>query len=249
MAKKHKPAQGRDEARAPGAERDPELGLDPTVVQQGAVGNQALQDKISGQERGTPQVSDPDLARDTAFPLVERALIALQMLPRPQADVDRFVQILERSHLPEERRALLVDKVRSDQAAALGAQRAVERAFGADGTALRSGLIDTLDAVWAGLQAGRAEGASWVVPERAPVPLGDVAADSEAATGVRAEALVRDLAAGMVAPELVGERDPGAVADAVQAFCRDAQVLILWDEEEEEEAHEPGDYAQEESGS
>lgn len=203
-------------------------------------GNQAAQEQLGGPVQVEPV--SLDVVRDAAIPMVERAILALQITPRREAQVARFVEILQRSRLPEERKALLQDHLLTDQTAAQGIRDAVERWFAVDSEATRDALVGALDSVIDAL-AGHAGDGGWVLPDGRTLSLGD-----EALTGSlssRAEALVS---------ELVEELGPGGldgaghgVGAAVRGFCRDVQLALLWDEEEEEEAL-PGDYAAEESG-
>lgn len=217
----------RAEQQGPGIEHDA-LGL----------GNQALQAQLASEGRGPVPF---DVVRDAAFPLVERAVLSLQLEPRGAAEVSRFVEILERSHLPEERRALLVDRIQTDQAVAEGIGAAVQRWFAADTAEVRAALEGTLDAVFDALH-GHGDAASWTLPDGAVVSL---AADAlEGGVSGRAEALVRELADHTAIAEL-GAAEGASVGEAVRGFCADVQLALQWDEEEEEERD--GDYAAEES--
>src|SRR5690606_5380227 len=87
------------------------------------------------------------LVRDAARPLVERTLLALHVEPHDPERLARFVEILERSRLPEAHRASLVDRLRSDQAAADAISASVRSTFGDDGPAVREALIRSLESL------------------------------------------------------------------------------------------------------
>ena len=219
----HQPAHRADQAsaRAPSAE--------------GALGNAALQDQLAGVDAQ----AGLDVVRDVAFPMVERALLALQLEPRG-SEVDRFVEIVERSHLSEERRALLADRLRTDEAAALGVRDAMERWFGSDAPEVRDAVSDMLDAVWRGLENGFADeaGARWQIDDH-EIALSEAAISGPVAA--RAEAMVADLAQTLATGAMAGER----AGEAVRGFCRDVLLALVWDEEEEEESGEPLAYGEE----
>lgn len=201
------------------------------------LGNAALQAQLAGGEVGL------EVVRDVAFPMVERAILALQLEPRGEA-TDRFVEIIERSHLSDERRALLTDRLQTDEAAAMGVRDAVERWFGADGPEVRDAVIDALDAVWQGLEQGIGDQATgqWRFGG-AEVGLSEGAISGPVAA--RAESLVADLAATLGAAALAAHVG-GRAGESVRGFCRDVLLALVWDEEEEEEEGlEPGAYAEE----
>src|SRR5687768_10626436 len=100
MSKQRRPPE-----TAPGADRggrDAERRPETALPEQEGLGNAAVQERISG--RGADGgASDLDVVRDVAFPLVERAALALQLETRGAEQVERFLAILDRSHLPADR--------------------------------------------------------------------------------------------------------------------------------------------------
>ncbi|MCA9567275.1 MAG: hypothetical protein KC656_05510, partial [Myxococcales bacterium] len=89
-----------------------------------------------------------------------------------------YVDVLQRSKLPSDRKTVLIEKLQNDQEAALAAQEAVERHFGGSEEALVA-----LQSVWTGLHAeGAAPPAEGSVTERAEAWIADLA-------GERAEAV------------------------------------------------------------
>lgn len=197
-------------------------------------GNQAAFEWLSTGERA-PAPAPLDIVREAACPLVERAILALQIEPRSDGDVARFVEIVKGSALPEEQRALLVDRLVTDQAAAQGIVDAFQRWFAEDSPDLRAHVVGTLDGVMAGLQEGTERDAAWALPDGRLVSLGEATRDE--GVSARADTLVRALAEQCSPPEL-GERlslQGRSTGDAIGGFCRDVQLALLWDDEEEEE--------------
>lgn len=88
---------------------------------------------------------------DEARGMVERGFFALYTEPRAQAQVDKWVRVLEGSGLPHDRKTVLVEKLVSDQEAALAAQAAAERWFGGPGVDAVAAGLAALDTVWDGL--------------------------------------------------------------------------------------------------
>src|SRR5687768_11595921 len=76
------------------------------------LGNQAAWAELSG--GAGPGRAPLDVVRDAAHPLVERAILALQLEPRTDREVARYVEIVERSKLPPDQRAVLVDHLQTD---------------------------------------------------------------------------------------------------------------------------------------
>ena len=234
MAKGKKPGRTPEPARPERAPaRAPER--DPALADQEALGNRALQQRLATTEDTAVGF---DAIRDVAFPQVERAILALQLVPREPERQARLVEILERSHLPEERRQVLVDKLQTDGAAARGVREALARWFGGEPEQVRDPLTRGLDGVSEALQGGAAGEEGWSAGDRV-LPLSAEA--REGSVSGRAEALVRDLADGLPAPE-AAPRAPTFGA-ALQGFIRDVTLAIAFDEEEEEE-----DWVVEEAG-
>jgi hypothetical protein len=191
-------------------------------------GNAAVQDVMAG--RVVETRAPLDVVRDVAAPMVDRAVLALQIYPRGP-EVDRFVQILERSGLADDRKSALVDRLRTDEAGAAGVAEVVTRHFGGDGEDVRGAIVDALDAVGRGLREGGPgeSGATWRIGE---VEHGLGVAALDGAVASRAEALVAELAARLAPAPIGAASDPG---EALRALCRDLHLRLLWDEEEEEE--------------
>lgn len=160
-----------------------------------------------------------DVARDLAIAAVERARLALEVAPQPEALVARFVEILEGSRLPADQRDRLIDKIRTDDAAARGLADAVAREFpGGE----RAAIGAVLDAVAAALVGGQADGSAWVGGDVRVELAGRDAADA-------ASTLVAALAEGP-GREALGD----GAGDRIARFCQHVAVWWLWDEEEEE---------------
>lgn len=183
------------------------------LSEQSALGNAALMAQLGPESE---QVGHSDAIREFAAPLVERTMFALQVLPRDAAEVARFVEIVDRSNLPDKDR--LLARLQGNQDVALGIEAAMRDAFGATDEALRSDLVSLLDAVWQSVQDGDA-------------PIGD------ATVGERAESWVADLAAEQVSEKLTERLGPEAdIAEAVRTFSRQVYLALALDEEEEEES-------------
>jgi hypothetical protein len=231
MAKRRRSGPGRKTDRTSGTRQEREGG----AVEGTALSNQQVQAQLGAMRTG-PAAVDLDTVRRAAFPLVERAILALQTLPVDAERVNRFVDILSRSHLPEDRKQELVDRLLNDQAAAGAIHSAMERVFGADDEAVRSQLVGLLDDVWSGLQHGRADGMDWRLEDGRRLDLPEGA--HRGAVGGRAEELVGRLSEEL-APAGVRERLGEAPVDrAVRTFCRDVYLAVRLSREEEEEEQE-----------
>lgn len=184
------------------------------------------------QARSRQLTAGADLAvvRDTARPLVERALLALHLEPRELGRLARFIEILERSRLPDEHREALVDKLRTDQATADAISAAVRAAFGDDGPELRDALIRSLEALERAL-GGEPSATSWPLPDGSHLDLGAEVLEGGAST--QADALVGSLAEAVHAPLPQAAR-PESTSAAFIRLCRDLSLLLPWEEEEEE---------------
>ena len=227
MSKQRRPPERRSQGPASQVDTQRESGEQDVVLS-----NQDLRDALVSADG-----VDLDLVREIAAPLVSRSILALQMFPQPGAQLDRFVHILENSRLPDDRKAVLVDRLRTDQAVATSISDAVERWFPGDSETLRATLTQALLGIEGALQREDLAGVS---------PSEEARSGS---TSARAEALVRDVADALAGDALTGLVGPEAsVGAAVQGLCRTVQLVLLWDEEEEEETATPGDYAAEESG-
>ncbi len=216
------------------ARRSSEHDAESELTEQQSLGNQAMQAQAAAEHAGATQTEAVDLeaVRAEALPMVERAMIALYTEPRAPERVDKLVQVLEGSRLPADRKAVLVDKLVSEQDAALGVAGAAERWFGGADLDARTAALGSLDAVWDALSNGQPAGEAWRT--------GDSEVALSATTGSigeRADALMGDLAKDRVGEEL---------GEAIQGFCREVYLIIAWhqDEEEEEEGFEPSPEAE-----
>jgi hypothetical protein len=182
--------------------------------------------------------------RRAAFPLVERAIVALQTLPRDAVEVNRFVDIMSRSHLAEDRKQEIVDRLLNDQASGDAVHQAMERWFEGSGDELRSDLVDVLDSVWSGLQHGApGDAAVWVLEDGRRVDLSSV---ENPAVAARAEGLVYDLTGRLASSPLQAAQPE--LAERVRGFCRDVYLAVRIAREEEEEEHSSGAWAPVEEG-
>jgi hypothetical protein len=185
--------------------------IDPELAEGAILGNRAFASRLA--RTRSPLTLPFDVVRDTALPMIERATLALELRPRPAAVIERYVAILETSHLPDDQRQLLVAKLVSDQAVATGIADILERHFTGDDDDIRHALGASLDHVWDLLQ-------------HIDRPT------SAASAGEQAEALIGVMAAELT-PELGEYTD--AVAASVSSFCRALFLAMYWDEDEEEE--------------
>jgi hypothetical protein len=229
MGKQKKPARGPEQA-TPEQEisRLPETAI--SVPEQDELGNQALQAQMSGE--GSDEVVAFDVVRDVAFPMVERAILALQLGPPEHARIDRFLEILARSHLPEDRKQVLMDRLQTGRTGAVGVGEAVKRWFDGDSEEVRDALGSALDAVSRGLEEGAEVDGAWQMGEES-VSLSDAA--REGPVNDRAGALVSDLADGVATEKPAQTGESGSFGVALRRFCRDVYLAIAFDEEEEEE--------------
>lgn len=197
---------------------------------------------VSGAQREDPAHSNDldglaaggslDGVRQAAIPLVERAHLAIQLHSRDADDVARLRDLVERSALPAERIAALTARLDEQQGLAGEIASAVERWFGADDAGVRAMLSDALGALALAVAEGTPTADGWVVDGRTLAWTGDDAS-------ARAEALVPAL----------GEQVAGLDArdaERLGGFCREVQLLALFDEDEEEGLL--ADYAAEEHG-
>lgn len=113
-------------------------------------GNQAVAQQVDGAELA---VGEERTAHDEACTLVERGYFALYAEPRPPAQLEKWVRVLEGSKLPTDRKVALVDKLVGDQEAATAARDAAERWFGGPGLDAQAAGLQALDVVWDGLKS------------------------------------------------------------------------------------------------
>jgi len=144
-------------------------------------------------------------------------MLALQISPRSASEQARFVEVVERSHLPESRKSFLLERIEGDQEAALGVRQALEQWFTADSPELRGALDDVLDDIWSQLDGRGSE----------------IAQDASYSV----DSIVGALAGDSNAERLAEHLGSHGAEEAVSGYCR--QVASLWlfggDEEEEED--------------
>ncbi|MEZ4316470.1 MAG: hypothetical protein R3F61_03150 [Myxococcota bacterium] len=221
MSKQKRPPQHALPERALTRETTSEVELS----EQSSIGNQAVQAQIDGLDTEGP-AADMEAVRAEAMPVVERAMIALYTEPRPAERIDRFVSVLETSRLPADRKAVLIEKLVSEQEAAVAVAAAAERWFGSADLEARTSALGSLDAVWAALEKGSPGESTW------RTEAGEVALTEPAGSlGERAEQLMTDLARASAGTEM---------GDALRGFCREVYLIVAWHQEEEEE-EESGD--------
>lgn len=229
VSRQHKTPESQGPIERP-AEVSPDVGRDPAVEQAVGLGNAAFAERLGGGEHDAPALAvDTGAIREVAAPMVDRAILALQIVPHFPGQVDGFVATIEASSLPADRKAALVDKLRDDEATATGIHDAVVRAAGADDADVRGELCDALDTVHRALRDGRVdEAAHTLAAGDRIVPLSEAARDG--AVHDRAEAMIRDVAAAVVASGPLAGR-----GDAARDLVRDVHLALVWAEEEEEE--------------
>lgn len=226
MSKRRKTGRESEQQAASATDRD-------VATNETSLSNRAVAEQLAGL---APEKRDVglDTVRDVAFPLVERASLALHLEPRPAADVERFLAILERGHFDRAHKDALIDKVEGDQAAAVAVQEAVERSLGAIDEDVRTEIIGVLEQTWTALHEGSPGESSWIQGDR-EFPLSEAALQGSA--GDRAGGLIADLVEHFGSDTLkqgLEERGSGA---SVARFCRSVVLAYFFDEEEEEEEH------------
>jgi hypothetical protein len=163
---------------------------------------------------------------EAALPLVEQALLAVQLSPRDTALTERLVTTLETSSLSSSRRDAIVARLQEDQAISDAVRSALENSFGQDSPELREALWGSLDQTWSTLMDGDATaafegGSSQSVSQQAGTLVGTLTSTSSIGT-------------------LDSHMAREAISPAIQQFCRSIALLLYWEEEEEEEE---GDWA------
>ena len=227
MAKRHKPPSQQLEPHE-AADLAVQTELDSELAEHGVLGNAAVQARMSG---SVVDAEEAHLAGSGvvahARSMVEQARAAVQLVARPEAQVARFVAIIENSQLAAERRDELVERLLDDQAVAHEAEATVERHLGGLDVTARSAWSAVLDSVHTALDQTVPARAGGSLAEAATSLVGELAADAAAERGVSTVS--------------------GDVAADVGALCRNIALLVHF-EEDEEEADPGGDYALEESG-
>ncbi len=229
---KQKKNPGQSKAPATGERSSQQPDVDASMVEAASLGNAAL---LAGMGAGAEEVFGVELdVRDLAMPKVGRAVLAMEMLPRPTAQTDRMLAIIEGSNLSGERKDLLTDRLERDIDAASDISAAIERAFGEDTAAVRGELISALEAVWSGLQAGSMNEGTWQSADGAQHTI-----EGESA-GDRADALIAVLAGERITGDLASG-DKAASGKALTSLVNAVSLALMMDEEEEEE-EEAGDW-------
>lgn len=238
MAKQHRKGSGRGQEQASSSETAAEQSSAPELAEQQSLGNQAalqgaeLEGGLLGEAGADLGV---DFVRDAAFSLVGRGVLALQLFPTPSGQLERFLDIIERSHLPGDRKEALTERLHADQQAGDIVQGAVSELVGQDGPEARAQLNQQLELIWTELQQGELGATTWTRADGAEVVL-----SPETAAGPvegRAPALVADLARAIGMTVAPTHSDAGT---AVQAFCSAVHLALVFDEEEEEDFTDDG---------
>ena len=214
MSKKRSPSQEREYRESTIEQRNQQGSADHEL----ALGNQAVQRGMT--EAGVP-VPDFEQVTNAALPVVEQALLAVQLQPRDATLTNRLVDTLTNSSLSEERRDAILGRLQEDQAVADAVQAALENAFGLDSDGLREALWSSLDRTWTALMEGE-------------VRHGEDMAEGQSVSQ-RASALVGELAAQNRDERLDALVDSRSAAPAIQQFCRSIALLLHWEDDEEEE--------------
>jgi len=189
-----------------GKRRAPEVGPERgPSLEQTAVGKDAISNLDALSQLESPELS---VVRDAALPMVDRTLLALELELRGE-QLQRWVEILDGSQLPSDRKEVLVDRLYSDERTAGLVHDAVERWFSGDSAAVREQIGDALSAISGDLRAPE------ILATVTPV---------EGSVQQRAEAAIGELAT-----------HHGSSGAAVVGLCRDLYLALWWEEEEEEE--------------
>lgn len=223
MSKQRKPSQQTTRKAGDGAARD--VGVEGDLR-----GNQAL---ASGLTAGSEERASGDIeaVRAVAFPWLEQGSLALHLEPRQPDEMQRLVDIVERSHFDVQRKDQLFSKIEGDQAAALFVQATLESTVGPLDAEQRSALIDALDRSWQVLNESTVEDGAWVLDE-GRLKLSEQALEGTAAD--RAGALIAELVQHVASSEMGGAGSGPESAQSVARFCRSVVLAYAFDEEEEE---------------
>lgn len=219
MSKQKRPPQRTHAERA----KSTESATEAELSEQSVLGNQAVQEQMGDLDVEGGAV-DMEAVRAEALPMVERAMIALYTEPRAPERIEKLVQVLEASRLPADRKEVLVEKLVSEQEAAVAVASAAERWFGSADLDARTAALGAMDGLWDALEKGTPGEGVWSTAS------GDVALSAHTGgVGERAEQLMGDLARASAGAE---------VGEAIQGFSREVYLIVAWhqDEEEEEEA-------------
>lgn len=210
------------EAEKPGVSTG--LGPESATPEHAGLGNAAIAARMAGAE--VEQATPFDVVRDTALPMVGRAALALQVEPKG-ALVERLVEIVVQSELPEDRKDAICERLRGDESVATGISEALTRWFGADGADVRQSVSADLSRIEDALTDGRMESGGWRTND-VLIAVSALAAEGSATS--RAEALIADLARATSAT---------AGPEAMLGFCKDLHLALMWLDDEEEEDLSP----------
>lgn len=203
---------------------------DPSLIEQGHLGNQAMQARIGGDQVTAGTKAD---VVDVARPLVERAQLALQVDPADPQKLARLTGILERSHLPN--REELAAQITAVESMRRALDAALDEHFGGHDEEARWAVDAVLAAVGDALAVGDLGDGTWH-DIRGSIDLSP--AVQEGSVEARAEALIGDLATAM-APAGASERATGELGQAVSGVVRSLALALMLEEDEEEEWAEP----------
>ena len=186
--------------------------LTEELVEHGMLGNQALADRMG--EPAAVAAVPFDVIRDTAIPMIERVGLAVEIRPMSPEVCTRYVEILEASNLPEGHRAVLVDKLFSDQAVATGISTLLARHFEGEEADVRLALGAAVDTIMDAIEVM------------------DPRSTGEGPIADQAGALIGELASSQV-PALATHTS--SVSESVSGLCMALFLATFWEEEEEEE--------------
>jgi hypothetical protein len=119
--------------------------VDPLLVEQGVLGNAALQERLGG---GLLEAAEQQLGastRSAAATMARQARVALLLHPRPAEEQARLLAIVEGSALSADRKEALVERLTEQQAVALEAQAAVGATLGPIDEESRASWVQALE--------------------------------------------------------------------------------------------------------
>lgn len=203
--------------------------VDPTLLDQSALGNAVLQARMEGQGPvSAPAGPGLDVVAAVAQPLVRRAMAALQLDAADASRLERRVEILSGSRLPE--RESLIDQLHGDESMRLTVQGLLEQHFGGHDASVRQAVDGVLASVDTALSGQETEGA-WTDAQGA-VTLSEGA--TQGTLDARAAGLIADLAEAR-APQAGREAASAHVGTSTASLVRSLALMVLLDEEEDEE--------------
>lgn len=154
---------------------------------------------------------DRELVVQSSLQMMERAAFALVVAPPVAGQLDRMLQIVGNSALPESRRIALEDTLVSRDALRGAIGQAFDAAFG---DASREAVLDLVNDVWHALVDGA----------------GPDAEASSLASG--ASTMVSTLSEQLVGAELAASTTAG-IGPAMSSFCGAVAAAAMFEEEEE----------------